>query len=72
MLLRIVCLLAAALPAAADFQAGLQAYERKDYATAVKEWQPLAEKGDANAQYNMGLPATTSGTGFDPGVGMRV
>jgi TPR repeat protein len=55
MLLRLVCLLGAALPAAADFQAGLQAYERKDYATALKEWQPLAEKGDANAQYNLGL-----------------
>jgi TPR repeat protein len=55
MLLLIVYLSLAALPAAADFQSGLQAYERKDYATALKEWQPLAEKGDANAQYNLGL-----------------
>ena len=33
--------------AAADFKTGLEAYERGDYATAVREWQPLAEKGDA-------------------------
>lgn len=40
---------------AADFQAGLDAYNKGDYATALKEWQPLAEQGDANAQYNLGL-----------------
>ena len=55
MLLLVVCLLTSALPAAADFQSGLQAFERKDYATALKEWQPLAEKGESNSQYNMGL-----------------
>lgn len=41
--------------AKADFKTGLQAYEGNDYATALKEWQPLAEKGDANSQYNLGL-----------------
>ena len=41
--------------AAADFKAGLEAYQRGDYATALHEWQPLAEKGDANSQYNLGL-----------------
>lgn len=51
----IVCLLLLAIPAAADFQAGLQAFEKKDYATALKEWQPIAQRGDANAQYNLGL-----------------
>jgi TPR repeat protein len=39
----------------ADFQAGLDACNRGDYAAALREWQPLAEKGDANAQYNVGL-----------------
>jgi TPR repeat protein len=39
----------------ADFQAGVDAYDRKDYATAFKEWQPLAEEGDALAQYNLGV-----------------
>src|SRR5215469_2233195 len=35
--------LALTLPAAADFEAGLKAYQNGDYATALKEWQPLAE-----------------------------
>ncbi len=35
--------------AQADFQAGLDAYARGDYATALKEWRPLAEQGDAFA-----------------------
>jgi TPR repeat protein len=41
--------------AAADFSAGLNAYEKKDYATAAKEWRALAEKGDAPSQFNLGL-----------------
>jgi TPR repeat protein len=40
---------------AADFKAGLEAYNRGDFAAAVREWQPLAEQGDAHAQYNLGL-----------------
>ena len=48
-------LLAAGLTLAADFQAGLAAYNKGDFATALKEWQPLAEQGDANSQYNLGL-----------------
>lgn len=36
-------------PAWADFQAGLDAVERGDYDTALKEWRPLAEQGDATA-----------------------
>ncbi len=39
----------------ADFQAGLTAYGKGDFATALKEWQPLADKGVAQAQYNLGL-----------------
>lgn len=34
---------------------GLKAYENKDYETAVKLLLPLAENGNANAQYYMGL-----------------
>ncbi len=51
-------LLALALPAhvlAADFEAGVEAYNRGDYATALKEWRPLAKRGDANAQYYLGV-----------------
>jgi len=50
--LSIACL---AAPAWADFKAGVDAYQRGDYATALREWQPLAEQGQALAQYNLGL-----------------
>jgi TPR repeat protein len=42
-------------PARADFKAGENAYHRGDYATALREWQPLAKQGDAVAQYHLGL-----------------
>jgi uncharacterized protein len=48
-------LLAAALPALADFQAGVDAYQKGDYVAAAKEWRPLAETGDPMAQFNLGL-----------------
>ena len=44
-----------AAPAWADFKAGMDAYLRSDYATALHEWQPLAEQGQAVAQYQLGL-----------------
>ena len=50
--LSIVCL---AAPAWADFKTGMDAYFRSDYATALREWQPLAEQGQALAQYQLGL-----------------
>ena len=37
-----------------DFQDGLDAAQRQDYKTAYKLWLPLAEQGDADAQYNLG------------------
>lgn len=40
---------------AADFERGLAAYNSGDYETAFKEWQPLAEQGNANAQFNLGI-----------------
>ena len=44
-----------AMPAAAqNIQKGLEAYNRGDFATALREWQPLAEQGHAAAQYNLG------------------
>ena len=52
LVLLIVCLV---VPARADFQAGMDANNREDYATALREWRPLAEKGDALAQYNLGV-----------------
>ena len=40
---------------AQDFQKGLDAYNRTDYATALREWKPLAKQGHAKAQYNLGV-----------------
>ncbi|MGX2957386.1 tetratricopeptide repeat protein [Ursidibacter arcticus] len=37
-----------------QFQQGLQAHKQKDYATALKLWQPLAEQGYAGAQTGLG------------------
>ncbi|HXT65649.1 MAG TPA: tetratricopeptide repeat protein [Nitrospiraceae bacterium] len=44
-----------AAPAWADIEAGMEAYGRGDYATALREWRPLAERGHAGAQYNLGM-----------------
>ena len=33
-----------------DWQKGVTAYTSGDYATALREWTPLAEQGDADAQ----------------------
>lgn len=50
----LVCLFVTAA-LAADFNIGLDAYNRGDFAAALREWQPIAEKGDPHAQYNLGL-----------------
>ena len=39
----------------ADYQKGLDAANRGDYATALREWKPLAEQGNANALFNLGV-----------------
>ena len=39
----------------ADFEDGVAAYQRGDYATAVKEFRAVAEQGDTDAQYNLGF-----------------
>ena len=41
--------------AGADFKKGATAAQGGDFATAHREWKPLAEQGDASAQYNQGL-----------------
>lgn len=50
--------LLAAIPATAFAQqtvkAGIAAWQKGDYAGAVAIWRPLAEKGDADAEFNMG------------------
>ena len=44
----------ASAPASADVRTGIQAWEKGNYEAAVKEWRRLAEKGDADARFNMG------------------
>ena len=39
----------------ADFNKGWDAYNNGDFVTALREWRPLAEEGNANAQYNLGV-----------------
>ncbi len=39
----------------ADFDKGVDAYKSGDFATALREWRPLAEQGHADAQYSLGL-----------------
>ncbi len=43
-----------ATPAWADFQAGMDAYYRGDFETALKEFRPLAEQGDPLPQSYLG------------------
>jgi len=38
-----------------SYQKGLDAFRKGDYATALREWEPLADQGDATAQYNVGV-----------------
>jgi TPR repeat protein len=40
---------------AQDFDKGMAALMAKDYATALKEWMPLVEQGDAAAQNSLGF-----------------
>ena len=60
-LIATICLMIAVLLGSAgmswsaDFQKGLTAYKSGDYATALREFRPLAEQGTANAQVYLGL-----------------
>ena len=41
--------------AAGPLEDGLVAAEHHDYATAIRLWSPLAEQGNPDAQYNLGV-----------------
>ncbi|MDB9862022.1 hypothetical protein OAC78_01460 [Litorivicinus sp.] len=48
-ILLLLVLLSLSLPSfGADFKKGLTAYNNGDYSTALKEFTPLAEQGDAD------------------------
>ncbi len=38
-----------------DFEKGLDAYNRFDYETALRKWEPLAEAGESVVQYYFGV-----------------
>jgi uncharacterized protein len=68
-LLPILCLTLAVLlgstgmSESADFQKGADAFNRRDYATALREWKSFAEQGDELAQFFMGAM-------YDEGLGV--
>ncbi|MDR0466493.1 MAG: sel1 repeat family protein [Deltaproteobacteria bacterium] len=52
----LVCVLAPATSArAASFEDGVAAYQREDYASAMRIWHELGEAGDIRAIYNLGV-----------------
>ncbi len=51
LVLSLVCL---ATPVWAGIDAGKEAFDRGDYATALREWRPMAERGDVRAQAILG------------------
>ena len=54
-LLLSLALVHVSVSARADMQAGWQAYTAGDYETAIGEWRPLAEAGDHQAAYALGM-----------------
>lgn len=60
--LLLVCLLNSGV-CFAGFDEGEAAYQKGDYTTALNEWSPLAEQGNAAAQYNLGLLLFQGGKG---------
>ena len=45
---------------AADFQAWFAAFQKGDYAAALREWTPLAEQGDAKKPTALSLSKSKS------------
>ena len=48
-------LLSSGVAVAVDFNKGMKAYDSGDFKAALVEWVPLAEQGDAEAQYSLGI-----------------
>ena len=57
-------LFATTLSFGANFDDGVNAYEKGDYKTALTIFEDLAKKGDIDAQYNLGLM-------YDNGYGVK-
>ena len=54
-ILAVLALILSPVARGAEFATGQDAYNSGDYETAITEWQPLAEAGDASGQFGMGL-----------------
>ncbi len=52
--LTLCCLLSTPV-LAQDFKTGVEAYQRQDFAAAMRKWRPLAEQAHARAQYQLGI-----------------
>ena len=57
-LLLVVLAFAAGPAVAGPFEDGSVAYNKGDYATALRLWRPLADQGEAQAQYELGFMYT--------------
>lgn len=68
LLVALASLASAGMSAAADFEKGLKAAQSGDMKTALKEWAPLAAKGHAQAQFNLGVMYHT-GKGVEKDLG---
>jgi uncharacterized protein len=54
LLLTVVVVAQCTAPVWAGYDEGIAAYDRGDYATALQEWQPLADQGDTFSQTGLG------------------
>ena len=51
----LIALVLATFPAVADFKDGIEALKRGDYEAAFSQFKPLADQGQAQSQYNIGI-----------------
>ena len=64
LIIAVLVLLCLAAPVRADFMEGWRAYQRGEFATALRHWTRLAKDGDPVAQYNVGVI-------YDEGTGVK-
>ena len=51
----VAALIVLSAPAAAQsVEAGVQAWQSGNYEDAIRQWRPLADRGDQDAQFNLG------------------
>ncbi len=55
LLIGVILAVGLVLPVRADFEAGVEAYKRGNYAAALREFKPLAKQGHAEAEFRLGV-----------------